>query len=78
MCAFGMEASCWKGCRGRTTSTNCVGAKTGVDPCRIEMPEFEAIDEARKADGFAIIAVNKVACLADIQGFRDGRMRQYS
>jgi len=44
---------------------------TWCGPCRIEMPEFEAIYNERKDDGFNIIAVNSAETRDDVQGFRD-------
>lgn len=43
---------------------------TWCGPCRIEMPEFEAIYETRKDEGFVIIAVNNAESITDVQGFR--------
>ena len=44
---------------------------TWCGPCRIEMPEFEAVYNEHKEQGFTIIAVNNGETVADVQGFRD-------
>ncbi|MBZ0297893.1 MAG: redoxin domain-containing protein [Anaerolineae bacterium] len=44
---------------------------TWCGPCRVEMPEFEAIYNERKNDGFTVLAVNNSETLADVQEFRD-------
>lgn len=44
---------------------------TWCGPCRIEMPEFEAIYTARKNQGFTIIAVNNQEPAAKVRSFRD-------
>ncbi len=44
---------------------------TWCGPCRIEMPEFEAIFNDRKDEGFNIIAVNNAETVAAVQGFRE-------
>lgn len=44
---------------------------TWCGPCRVEMPEFEAIYSERKDDGFTIVAVNNSETLADVRGFRE-------
>lgn len=44
---------------------------TWCGPCRIEMPEFEAAYNARKDDGFTVVAVNNQESVAAVQQFRD-------
>jgi cytochrome c-type biogenesis protein len=44
---------------------------TWCGPCRIEMPEFEAIYNEHKDAGFTILAVNNAEPLDDVQGFRE-------
>ena len=44
---------------------------TWCGPCRIEMPEFEAVYNERKDSGFTILAINNSETLADVQGFRE-------
>ena len=44
---------------------------TWCGPCRIEMPEFEAIFNEHSDQGFNIIAINNAESVADVQGFRE-------
>ncbi|NWG16348.1 MAG: redoxin domain-containing protein [Chloroflexi bacterium] len=44
---------------------------TWCGPCRLEMPEFEAVFQARADEGFTILAVNNQETVEDVAGFRD-------
>ena len=44
-------------------------------PCRAEMPDFQAVYEARAGEGFEVLAINRGESAAVVEAFRDENER---